>query len=347
MASKSYDEILKEIKNKIYHPVYLLQGEEPYFIDQIAELIEKSVLDDMEKEFNQTVIYGRDCDTMQLISTAKRYPMMANYQVVIVREAAEIKDLFSGRATEDAKEALTAYLNAPLSSTILVICLKYKSVDKRWKMYKAFEKSGVVFDAKRLYEDKIPAWIEKHLAGKGYKIQPQAAMLMAESLGIDLSKISNECDKLIINLKAGETITSQHIETNIGISKEFNIFELQRALGQRDVLKANRIVNYFRDNPKSNPVQVSMANFYSYFSKLLLIHSLKDKSQGAVASALKIPHFYTNDYIQAARNFPPGKLGAIISHLREYDMKFKGVGSTSNTENGELMRELLFKILHA
>ncbi|MFN8154462.1 MAG: DNA polymerase III subunit delta [Bacteroidia bacterium] len=353
MAIKSYDEIKRDIRNKIYSPIYLLQGDEPYYIDQLSDLLEQSVLDEMEKEFNQTVAYGKDIDLVTLAGSAKRYPMMSNYQVVMIKEAQDIKGITGkDKEDEDAKggkdkdnNPLLNYALQPLSSTVLVLCMKYKSLDKRGKLYKAIEKNGIVFESKKLYDDKLPRWIEVYLSDKKHLIQPKAAVLMAEHLGNDLSRIANECDKLLINLKPGETIDVRHIEENIGISKEFNIFELQKSLGQRDVLTSSRIVNYFRDNPKSNPLPLTFGNLYSFFAKLMLYHSLTDKSKTNVASALKINPFFVDDYVTAARNYSPAKLVEIIGYLREYDLKSKGVGSSS-AEPGELVREMVYKIMH-
>lgn len=356
MPVKTFDEIKRDLKNKIYHPVYLLQGEEPYYIDQLCDLIETTVLDEMEKEFNQTVVYGKDCELLSLISAAKRYPMMSNYQVVIVKEAQEIKAFFPkaktkekvGASSEEEKDSSTPfvnYLSSPLPSTLLVLCMKYKSMDKRGKMYKAIEKNGVVFEMKKLYDDKLPKWIENYLAEKKVLIKPTASSLMAEHLGNDLSRIANECDKLLINLKPGETIDVKHIEQNIGVSKEFNVFELQKAIGKKDVLTSAKIVNYFRDNPKNNPIQMTMGTLYNFFSKVLLYHSLPDKSSNNVAAALKVVPFFVNDYVTAGRNYPPGKIISIIGLLREFDLKSKGVGSTA-VDSGELTRELVFKIMH-
>ena len=354
MPLKSYEEIRRDIKNRIYHPVYLLQGEEPYYIDLLSELLESSVLDESEKEFNQTVVYGRDCELSNLLSIVKRFPMMANYQVVIVREAQEIKAFYPrGKSSEAGEQAgekdsgspFTAYLSQPLASTVLVLCCKYKSIDKRSKLYKAIEKNGVVFEMKKLYDDKLPRWIETYLSEKKALIKPKASALMADHLGNDLSRIANECDKLLINLKPGETIDVTHIEQQIGISKEFNSFELQRAIGRKDVLQCTRIVNYFRQNQKNNPIQMTMGLLYGFFSKLLLLHSLKDKSKQSVASALRVNPFFVDDYMEAARNYPAAKLFSVMSIMREYDLKSKGVNNIS-TDSGELTRELVYKIVH-
>ncbi len=353
MAIKSFDEIRRDLKNKIYYPVYLLQSEEPYYTDQLCNLIENSVLDEMEKEFNQTILYGKDCEPTQLVSAAKRFPMMSNYQVLIVKEAQDIKALFpKGKTTEeeelgskDNAGPLAVYFANPQPSTLLVLCLKYKTLDKRGKIYKSIEKNGVVFEMKKLYPDKLPRWIEDYLSEKKMKISPNASVLMAEHLGNDLSRIANECDKLMINVKAGETIDLKHIEQYIGVSKEFNIFELLKAIGRKDVLASNKIVNYFKANPKNHPIQITMANLYNLFSKTLLLHSLADKSKSNVAAALKINPFHTDDYFVCARNYPPDKSATVISLLREYDLRSKGFGG-SNPGDGELVRELVYKILH-
>ncbi len=345
MAAKSYDEILRDLHNKIYYPVYLLQGEEAYYIDRLSEIIEKDVLGDMEKEFNQTVLYGRDCEILSLISAAKRYPMMSNYQVIIVREAQEMKPGLGAKNIDDDKDPLAAYFLNPVPSTLLVLCYKYKNLDKRTKLFKSIEKTGVVYESKKIYDNKVHEWIEKYLADLGYKIQPKAANLMADSLGNDLSRVANECDKLLINIKKGETIDTHHIETNIGISKDFNVFELLDAMGQRNFLKASRIVNYFRSNPKSNPFILTIANFYGFFSKLLIYHALEDKSKMNVASALKVNPFFVGDYERAAKNYSTTKLISIVNLLRDSDLKSKGINSSIG-DDGEFLRELVYKIMH-
>jgi DNA polymerase-3 subunit delta len=351
MAARSYEDVLRDLRNKIYAPVYLLTGDEPYFIDQISDFIEANVLDEMEKEFNQTIVYGRDCEPLQLLSIAKRYPMMANYQVVVVREAQEMKALSGKEKEEDVKSKdkedknpLTDYFNNPLTSTVLVLCMKYKSPDKRTKMYKAIDKHGVIVTSKKLYDDKLPGWIDSYLDKKKKKINPDAAKLMADHLGNDLSRIANECDKLLFNVKEGQTITAQDVATNIGISKEFNIFELQDAISERDILKTNRIVNYFRANPKANPFVLTIATLNAFFTKVLLFHSSPDKSDSGLIAALKINPYFIKSYKTAARNYPFEKTAAVIGLLREFDLKSKGVDNSAS--EGDLLRELTFRILH-
>ncbi|MFN5356910.1 MAG: DNA polymerase III subunit delta [Bacteroidota bacterium] len=358
MPLKSFEEISRDVRNRIYSPVYVFQGEEPYYIDLLADLMEGSIIEDSLREFNQTVTYGKDCDVVQLVSMAKRYPMMSDYQLVLVREAQEVRNLLprgksatsdeesaKGNEEKDKTDPFLAYVLNPQPSTVLVLCLKYKSIDKRSKLYKAIEKKGVVFESKKLYDDKLPKWIETYLADKKALIRPNAALLMAEHLGNDLSRIANECDKLLINIKPGETIDVKQIEQNIGISKEFNGLELLKAIGKKDILQATRIVNYFRENPKNNPIQMTLGMLYNYFSKLLLFHSLGDKSKQAVATALKVHPFFVDEYFVAAKNYPPAKLVEIAGLLRQFDLRSKGVGSTES-DSGELTRELVYRIMH-
>ncbi|HET6993001.1 MAG TPA: DNA polymerase III subunit delta [Bacteroidia bacterium] len=330
-----YNDILSDLKKKIYKPVYFLSGEEPYFIDQISDFIEKKVLDEAEREFNQTILYGRDTDVGTIIGEAKRYPMMSEKMVIIVKEAQNVKNI----------EDLDAYINNPLESTILVLCYKYKTLDKRKAFPKTVAKKGILFESKKLYENKIPDWIAGYLKEKKYSVSPKSSQLLTEYLGTDLAKIVNELDKLMINLPPGTEITPDHIQTNIGISKDFNTFELNDALTKRDVVKANRIINYFAANAKDHPIVLTIASLNSFFVKLLRYHGLEDKSKDSAARALGVHPFFVNDYIVAARNYPMEKLKAIFSFLREYDLRSKGMDNVSADE-GELMKELIWKILH-
>ncbi|GAB2983060.1 DNA polymerase III subunit delta [Mucilaginibacter puniceus] len=336
-------EIIKDLKNRKYKPVYLLHGDEPYFIDQVSDYVEHHLLPEAEKGFNQTVLYGKDTDIMTVLGASKRYPMMADYQVVLVKEAQEMK---WGTEGDDKKtiNPLQAYLENPLPSTILVFCYKHGKFDKRKKTYKAIEKSGLVFESGSLYDSKIPAWVEAYLAEKGHKINQQASLMLAEYLGNDLSKIANELDKLMLNVAAGQEITLRHIHDNIGISKEYNVFELQTALGKKDAFKVNQIINYFEANPKANPIVLVLGNLNNFFSKVLVYHYVKDKSPQNLAREIGVSPYFVKDYEQAARSYPLGKTMQIISYLREYDVKSKGV--ESNTDHGGLMKELMFKILH-
>ena len=332
----TYQQILNDLKNKIYHPVYFLFGEESYYIDKITSYIEKNVLTEAEQTFNQTILYGKDTDMPAIINTAKRFPMMANHQVVIVKEAQNIKQL----------DPLVYYLEHPLKSTILVINYKYQKLDKRTKLFKLLKEKSVLFESQRLYEDKIPAWIENYLKERGLEMEPGIGMVLTDFLGNDLSKIVNELEKLRIVLPEGEKkITADLVERNIGISKEFNNFELTKALARKDILKCNRIIRYFCDNPKNNPITLTLSFLYYFFSKVLMVHFAKDKSREGMAAALKVPPYFLQDYSMAARQFSSRKVALIISDLRQYDLRSKGIGNASMSDC-ELLRELIYKILH-
>lgn len=337
-------DIIKDLKAKKFKPVYLLHGEEPYYIDQIIHYMEEHVLNDMEKGFNQTVLYGKDTDMATILNAAKRYPMMSDYQLVVIKEA---QDLKWGKETEgSSKEAefVQSYFEKPLPSTILVLGYKYANFDKRKKLFKSISKSGLVFQSDPVRDYKLAQWIEELVKEKDYKIAPQAAALMAEYLGTDLSKIANEVEKLMLNIGRETTIDTDLVQRNIGISKEYNVFELQKALAVRDVLKCNQIVNYFANNPKANPMVMVMANLNAYFSKILKYHYLPNKNDAA--RELGVNPYFVKDYETAARTFNLNKTFDIIALLREYDLKSKGVDSSGNTTDGELLKELLFKMIH-
>ncbi|MEL7589225.1 MAG: DNA polymerase III subunit delta [Prolixibacteraceae bacterium] len=330
-----YEEIIANLKKKIYHPIYFLMGEETYFIDQISDYIAGHVLTKTEQDFNQYILYGKDADADTIITYARRFPMMANHQVIIVREAQNIKKI----------EDLEPYVNNPLKSTILVINYKYKTLDRRKNFTRNIAKKGVLFESKKIYENKLPGWINTYLAEKQYAIEPQASAMLAEYLGTDLSKVSNELDKLIISLPKQTRINPDHVEKNIGISKDFNIFELQNALGERNILKSNQIITYFAANPGSNPLPKTISTLYFYFMKILTYHFLEDKSQNSVASALQVSPFFVNTYVAAARQYPIRKVVEIMSILREFDMKSKGMGNVSS-DMADLQKEMIYKILH-
>lgn len=330
-----HKEIIGDLKKKKYAPVYFLMGEEPYFIDLISDYAEKQILDETEREFNLQVLYGRDVDVATIVSEAKRYPMMSDKQVVIIKEAQNIRNI----------EELESYISAPLNSTLLFICYKYKTLDKRKTFPKTLAKKGVLFESKKLYDNKVPEWISSYLKEKNYTASPKSTALLTEYLGADLGKIVNELDKLMINLKEGSEITPDHIQTNIGISKDYNAFELQAALGKKDILKSNRIVNYFAANSKDHPFPVTIATLYGYFVKILQYHYLQDKTSGNAAKVLGVNPYFLKDYIEASQNYPPRKIKDIISVLRMYDLRFKGFDNVS-TEEGELLKEMVYKILH-
>ena len=311
-------------------------GEEPYYIDGISNFIENNVLSDDEKGFNQMVLYGREVSIDDIVGNAKRYPMMAEYQVVIVKEAQDLSRTI---------EKLGDYANQPQPSTILVINYKYKTIDKRKSLYKALQKVGVVYESKKLYENQVADWIRRTLSGQNYTIVPKASQMLVEFLGNDLNRISNELNKLKIILPEGTQITPEHIEMNIGISKDFNNFELRKAIGERNVYKAHQIANYFAENPKDNPMVVTVSSLYSFFSQLLHFHGLHDKTPRNVASSLKINPYFVNEYIEAARNYPMKKVSAAVSTLREFDVKSKGVGANALPQ-GDLLKEMLYRIMN-
>jgi DNA polymerase-3 subunit delta len=333
------DEVIKivnEIKAGNIKPIYFLMGEEPYYIDKLSDYIEQNLLTEDEKGFNQTVLYGRDVTIEDIVSTAKRYPMMAERQVVIVKEAQDLSRTI---------DKLENYVENPMPSTVLVFCYKYKTLDKRKKMTKLLAKNGVVYESKKLYDNQVGDWIKRVLSGKGYSIEPKANAMLVEFLGTDLSKINNELEKLQIILPKGSTITPKHIEENIGFSKDFNIFELRKAIGDRNQLKAYTIADNFAQNPKDNPIVVTTGLVFSFFVQLLKYHGLKDKNPKNVAAALGVNPFFLKDYDVALKNYPMRKVSQIVGSLRDVDVKSKGVGANALSQS-DLLREMLFKIFN-
>ena len=328
--------LVEDLKKGQIKPIYFLMGEEAYYIDKISDFIEDNLLDEAEKGFNQMVLYGRDVTIDDIVSNAKRYPMMAERQVVIVKEAQDLSRTI---------EKLASYAENPQPTTVLVVNYKYKKIDKRKALYKAINKNGsVVFESKKLYDNQVPDWIKRVLKGQGYDISPKAAQMLVEFLGTDLSKVNNELDKLKIVLPKGTQITPEHIEENIGISKDFNNFELRKAVGERNIVKAHQIAKYFADNPKDNPMVVTVALLFNFFSQLLHLHGMTDKNPRSVASALRVNPYFVNEYLTAARNYPMKKVSAVVALLREFDVKSKGVGANA-VPQGDLLRELLVRIM--
>lgn len=328
-------QIVSDIKAGDIKPIYFLMGEEPYYIDRISEYIERNVLAEDEKGFNQMVLYGRDVSIEDIVGNAKRFPMMAERQVIIVKEAQDLSRTI---------EKLASYVENPQPTTVLVVNYKYKKIDKRKALYKALKKGSIVFESKKLYENQVADWIRRVLAGKQYSIAPKAAQMLVEFLGTDLSKINNELEKLQIILPSDTQITPEHIEENIGISKDYNNFELRKAVGERNVLKAHQIAHYFAENPKDNPMVVTVTLLFNFFSQLLHYHGLQDKSPRSVASALRINPYFVNEYVSAARNYPMKRVSQVVSVLRDFDVKSKGVGSYGVSQ-GDLLKELLVRIM--
>lgn len=328
--------IINDIKAGNIKPIYFLMGEEPYYIDKLTEYIEQNVLLEHERDFNQTILYGRDVTIEDVVGNAKRYPMMADRQVVVVREAQELSRTI---------DKLENYVENPQETTVLVFAYKYKTLDKRKKVTKLLTKYGVVFESKKMYENQVGTWISRVLQGKGYSIEPKANAMLVEFLGNDLSRISNELNKLQIILPKGHTISPKDIEENIGFSKDFNVFELQNALGSRNQVKAYQIAQYFADNPKDNPMVVTTSLVFSFFIKLLKYHGIKDKNPKNVAPILGVSPFFMKDYDIALKNYPMKKVSTIVAALRDIDVKSKGVGANSLSTH-DLLKEMLVKIFN-
>lgn len=311
-------------------------GEEAYYIDKLSEFIDDTILTEDEKSFNQMVLYGRDVTMQEILSNAKRFPLMAEKQVIIVKEAQELSRSI---------DQLESYLENPQPTTVLVFCYKYKTLDKRKKVYKLLQKNSVLFESKKLREYQIEPWLKRVIAGKGYQIEPKASAMLVEFLGTDLAKISNEIDKLSIILPKNSLITADVIEKNIGISKDFNNFELIKAIVDRNSISAYKIVKHFSLNPKNNPLVLTLGLVYSYFSKLLLYHGLKDKSPNNAIKVLKVSQYALKDYDIGKKNYPMRKVSQIISILKDVDLKAKGVGA-QNISQGDLLKEMLVKIFN-
>ncbi len=327
--------LLRDIKSGNFKPVYILHGEEPYFIDELSDAIEKYALDDSERDFNQSILYGKDTDFPNLLNDLKSYPLMAERRLVILKEAQDFKLL----------EDLDAYAQAPCLTTVFVICHKYKTIDARKKIVKSVEKNGLVFKSDKVKEYQLGDWIQNQVKTLGYGISSKANMLLVESVGNDLSRMVNELNKLSIVLEKGTTITDVHIEENIGISREYNIFELTNAVRDRNIEKALKIVNYFESNPKAANLVVIIPNLFKFFSQLMRIHFLPNKSREAIAQALGLPPFIVGELSKAINNYNPKMIAANIALLHEYDLKSKGLNNVHATP-GELMRELIFQLIH-
>lgn len=340
MAKKEYtfEEICRDIVACKFQPVYILMGEEPFFIDRITDLLIGNVLSDAERDFNQVIMYGADTDAGVIINAARRFPMMAERQLVVVREAQLVRDI----------DLLTAYMKNPLQSTVLVVNYKYKNLDRRKSLAATAEKVGVLFESKKIPDYKMPAFITSLLQQRSISVDPKAAQMLSDFLGNDLSRLSKELDKLALILpeKAPKRVTPELVEQNIGISKEYNNFELIKAIAVKDILKANRIAQYFEKNPKNNPIQMTLPVIFNYFSNLMICHYAKDKSETGLMVELGLRGtFQVKDYMSGLRNYSAMKVFNLISEIRTTDARSKGVENTS-TADADLLKELLYKILH-
>lgn len=330
-----YKLVLKDIEAQKFEKIYFFHGEEAFYIDLLTNAIIKHAMDDSERDFNQTIIYGKDAEALALMSEAKSFPMMGQRRLVVLKEAQNFKDI----------ESLECYFEQPLDSTIFVINYKYKSYDLRKKSMKSVAKNGLVMKFDKIRDYQIVDWITKYVKEEGYSITPKAAMLLAEFLGTDLSKITNELDKLQILIEKGTTINDVHIEENIGVSKDYNAYELKNAIGVRDVPKAFAIVDYFSHNPKSVPIQLLIPTLFNFFTQLMHIHFMPNKSREAIVQALRVHAFVAGELTSATKVYNPKKLAANIAILHEYDLKSKGIENASTSE-GELMKEMIYRLMH-
>lgn len=338
MAAVTFESIKRDILNKKFSPIYLLMGDESFFIDQISDLLVENVLTNEEKDFNLLTFYGVDSDVNNIIASARRFPLMAKYQLIIIKEAQEL----------DKFDLLDVYAKKPLKSTILVINYKHKKVDGRRALVKNINgNGGVVFESKKLYDNQVPPYIKSYFAAKKIRIDDKSPQMITDFVGNDISKLNQELLKLEISLpKDNNTITSDLVEKNIGISKDFNNFELLKAVISKDVVAANRIANYFDKNPKDNPTIVTISLLFNYFSNLLECFWLPQKNEQSVMSSLGLKSaYFARDYMSGLRNYNAMKVMNIISELRVFDAKIKGIGNVSAT-SGELLKELLFRIMH-
>ena len=337
MAILTFEQIFKELEKKIYRPVYLLMGKEPYFIDKLTDYFENSILDDSSKDFNLTVLYGKEVNVADVISSARRYPMMSDYQIVIVKEAQHLKDL----------DKLVSYVENPMNSTILVIAYKNGTYDKRKKLTKIIAQNFVLFESNEIKEYKVGDFIKKYLKIKGFIIEDKALLMLVEFLGNNLQQITNELDKLTILLETKKKIDENDIEKNIGISKDYNVFELINAIGSKDYYKAQFIAQQFSKNTKSHPFIFTIQMIHNFYVKLLNLHQLKAKRMASreIAKKLEINFYFYKDYENAVKNFPLWKIIKNIEVLQEYDMKIKGV-NVGDVDESELFREMLFRIMN-
>lgn len=336
-----YNSIIKDLKAGIYAPVYFLQGEESFYIDNITDYIEQYALEESQKGFNQVVLYGKETGLTEVIGAARRYPMLGERQVVIVKEAQEIRDW----GKEPIQTLMTSYLENPLPSTILVFAYKYKSLDQRTKIAKVIEKHAVTMNAKKIYDNQVPDWISAYCDARGLAIEKNALMLLSENIGNNLKRIANEIEKLEVNLRKGEPITVHTIQHYVGISKDYNIFELQKALGKQDRPKVHKIINYFASDPKNHPLVLTISGLFSYYTKLLLIHQSKSKDQNSIASLIGVNKYYVMEYLHAAKNYPMSKVMINLKHIKDADLQAKGIGYAPMSE-GAILTELIYKLMH-
>lgn len=335
-----YHEIVKDLQKGVYAPVYFLQGEEPFFIDNIVRHVEVNALDETQKSFNQYVLYGKEISFTDILNVARKYPMMGERQVVIVREAQEMKDW----KREETQNLLISYLENPLPSTVLVFGYKYKTLDRRTRICKVLEKHTVFLNSKKIYDDKVPSWVTSYAKATGVAISDKAIMILTENIGNNLQRLANEMDKLKLNVTDGRPIDEHAVQKFVGISKDYNAFELQKALAMRDEVKAFRIITYFASNPSANPLVLLIANLYSFYTRLLILHHQGAKEKNSVAGAIGVNPFFAGEYIQAARNYPEPVVIRNLGYIHQADLQSKGIGYSMR--EGDILRELIYKLMH-
>jgi DNA polymerase III subunit delta len=335
------EDILRDLKSGKYAPIYFLQGEEPFFIDQISDYIEKNAIAEHEKGFNQVVLYGKDAPMTSILNNARRFPMMADRQVVIIKEAQNIPNL----GKDEVDQLLINYLQNPLPSTILVFAHKYKKLDGRKPLAKELDKKAILVNSEKIKDFQLPAWVESFVSAQGHKIDGQTANFLADSIGNNLEVIANEIGKIFINFSEPTSITKDHIQKFVGINKEYNNFELTKAIGFKDVIKANKIIHYFARNPKNHPLIPIIALIYSYFSKIALVHYNARLGDQELSKIIGVNPFFLKEYRAAAKNFHLGKVIDCFAYIQEADLRSKGVDS-GGMEDSEILREMIFKIMH-
>lgn len=344
----SFDELMKDLTEKKFAPLYFLHGEEPFYIDQIVQYIEQHALAPHEKGFNQTIFYGKDVSLQQVLETARRFPMMAKRQVVIVKEAQGLEELNrtekeDKKSKEKALHPLIAYALKPVPSTVLVFAYKYKKLDQRTELAKKLNELAVCLLSEKVKDYQLSDWIGKYCQKKGYAIKSEACQLIAEHIGNDLSRISNEIEKMLLNYPAGTSISEEMVFKHIGISKEFNIFELQKALVQRNAHKVFQIVAYLEANPKDNPLIPMIASLFGYFTKILLTHQHLNGGENEVAKVLQLPPFVAKEYIAAAKVFSPARVIRILGYIHQADLRSKGIEGTADHA---ILKDLSAQILY-
>jgi DNA polymerase III subunit delta len=332
----TFESLMKDLNAGKYHPIYYLFGEEPYFIDQVSDFIEKNALTEAEKSFNQVILYGKETEFKTIVDEARQFPMMASRRVIIVKEAQEMKTL----------PELISYIEKPSPSSILVLCHKYKKLDKRTKIAKILDEKAVVFESKKMYDNQVAPWIREFLKSKGLNTETGVPDIIAEYLGADLSKISNELNKMLLNFTSHKTITLIDVKEQIGISKDFDVFELQRVLGEKNFVKAAMIINYFKENPTANPAVMVISSLFTYFNKVMIAKSHASLSDQDLSRQTGVNPFFLKEYRNAAKNYSMSQLIKIFRVLKTADKNSKGIESR-RSDDGAIFKDILIGCMFA